>query len=83
MAACDIMGFDPITVPNEGKMLIICAAAVAESVVAALKRNPLGRDACAIGEVVAQPPGRVVMQTRTGGRRIVDLPYGEQLPRIC
>ena len=83
MAACDIMGFDPITVPNEGKMLIICAAAVAESVLAALKRNPLGRDAGIIGEVVAQPPGRVVMQTRTGGRRIVDLPYGEQLPRIC
>ena len=83
MAACDIMGFDPVTVPNEGKMVVICPASVAETILEAMKRNPLGREACIIGEAVAQPQGRVVLQTRTGGRRIVDLPYGEQLPRIC
>ena len=83
IAACDIMGFDPITVPNEGKMVVICPASVAELVLGAMKRSPLGREARIIGDVVGKPEGRVILRTRTGGQRIVDLPYGEQLPRIC
>lgn len=83
MAACDIMGFDPIAVPNEGKMLVICPASVADAVLTAMKANALGREACVMGDVVAGPEGRVMLETRAGGRRIVDLPYGEQLPRIC
>ena len=50
---------------------------------AAIRRSPYGREACIIGEVVADHPGRVVMQTRIGGERIVDMLTGEQLPRIC
>lgn len=83
VAACEIMGFDPITVPNEGKMVFICPASVAGLVVDRLKANPLGQCASIIGEVLPTPPGRVILRTRTGGQRIVELPYGEQLPRIC
>jgi hydrogenase expression/formation protein HypE len=83
MAACDLLGFDPISVPNEGKMVVICPALVVESVLKAITKNPLGREARVIGEVVPEPVGRVILRTRTGGQRIVDLPYGEQLPRIC
>jgi len=83
MAACDILGLDPIGVPNEGKMVVICPASSADIVLTAIKDNPLGREAAVIGEVVSRPPRQVVMRTRTGGRRIIDLPYGEQLPRIC
>jgi hydrogenase expression/formation protein HypE len=83
MAACDILGLDPIAVANEGKMLVICPASAAQAVIEAMRRNPLGREAAIIGDVVGPPPGRVLMRTRTGGERIIDLPYGEQLPRIC
>jgi hydrogenase expression/formation protein HypE len=82
-AACDILGLDPIAVANEGKMLVICPASAEQPVIQAMRRNPLGRDAAVIGDVVGPPPGRVLMRTRTGGERIIDLPYGEQLPRIC
>ena len=83
MAACDLLGFDPLTVPNEGKMVVICPASVEKLVLGAMKRHPLGRDARVVGEVLAEPQGRVVLRTCMGGQRIVDLPYGEQLPRIC
>lgn len=82
-AACDILGLDPIVVPNEGKMVVICPATVADRVVEAMKRNPLGQETAVIGEVAEQPAGRVILRTRIGGHRIVDVPYGEHLPRIC
>ncbi|MHB9095100.1 MAG: hydrogenase expression/formation protein HypE [Eubacteriales bacterium] len=83
MAACEILGFDPLYVANEGKLLAVIPAETAERVVAAMKNHPYGTDSAIIGEVVADHPGRVVLSTGIGGRRIVDMLVGEQLPRIC
>ena len=81
--ACEILGFDPLYVANEGKFLAIVAADAADAALAALRRHPLGAEAAIIGEVVADHPGRVVLRSRIGGERIVDMMSGEQLPRIC
>jgi hydrogenase expression/formation protein HypE len=80
---CELLGFDPLYVANEGKMLCIAPAAEIDTVLEAMHQEPQGHRACVIGEVTADHPGRVVMQTRVGGRRIVDMLAGEQLPRIC
>ncbi|TPQ28217.1 hydrogenase expression/formation protein HypE [Methylomonas koyamae] len=82
-AACEILGLDPLYVANEGKLVCICDADAAETLLATMRRHPLGRDAAIIGEVVADPHRFVQMTTAFGGRRIVDWPVGEQLPRIC
>ncbi|OQW75505.1 MAG: hydrogenase expression/formation protein HypE [Proteobacteria bacterium ST_bin11] len=82
-AACEILGLDPLYVANEGKLVCICDAAAAGDLLAAMRQHPLGRDAAIIGEVIADPHGFVQMTTAFGGRRIVDWPVGEQLPRIC
>ncbi len=82
-AACELLGFDPLYLANEGKLLAFVAAEQAETVLQAVKADPYGKDAAIIGEVVAEHPGRVIMQTRIGGSRIVDMLAGEQLPRIC
>ena len=81
--ACEILGLDPLYVANEGKLIAIVAGDVAELLVTRMKENPLGREACIIGEVVAEPEGIVSMVTGFGGTRIVDMLAGEQLPRIC
>jgi hydrogenase expression/formation protein HypE len=80
---CELLGFDPLYVANEGKMIVVVAPEDAEAVLEEMRRDPLGREACEIGDVVAEGPGRVVMETRIGGQRIVDMLAGEQLPRIC
>ena len=80
---CELLGFDPLYLANEGKLLAFVAAADTESVLRAVRNSEYGRDAAVIGEVVADHPGRVQMQTRIGGKRIVDMLTGEQLPRIC
>jgi hydrogenase expression/formation protein HypE len=80
---CDLLGLDPLTIANEGKVLVICRGADADRVLATMRRQPLGQDAVRIGEVTAQPAGLVVLQTTIGGERIVDMPTGEDLPRIC
>ncbi|NOZ20757.1 MAG: hydrogenase expression/formation protein HypE [Planctomycetes bacterium] len=82
-AACDMLGFDPLSVANEGKVVIVCASSDAAPVLEAIRGTGLGRNASAIGEVIAEHPGKVSMQTAAGGIRMVDIPYGEQLPRIC
>lgn len=81
--ACEILGLDPLYVANEGKLLAIVPAAEAARVLAAMRAHPLGVDATMIGEVTPDPPGVVLMKTRVGGTRIVDVLSGEQLPRIC
>ncbi len=81
--ACEILGLDPLYVANEGKLLAIVAAGVADALVARMKLNSYGKDACIIGEVKAEPQGIVAMKTGFGGTRIVDMLVGEQLPRIC
>jgi hydrogenase expression/formation protein HypE len=80
---CDLLGFDPLYVANEGKLLAFIPAQQADAVLAVMRRSPYGREACVIGEVVDDHPGRVYMRTRIGGERIVDMLTGEQLPRIC
>jgi len=81
--ACDLLGLDPLTIANEGKFLVSCPPGSTAAVLAALQRHPLGRQARVIGQASARPAGRVVMRTPIGGERIVDMPTGEDLPRIC
>jgi len=81
--ACELLGFDPLYVANEGKCLAIVAPSHAEAVLDAWRRHPLGKDAAIIGQVREEPRGRLVLHTRIGARRIVDMLSGEQLPRIC
>jgi hydrogenase expression/formation protein HypE len=82
-AACEFLGLDPLYVANEGKLIAICAADDADRLLAAMRTHPQGRDASIIGTVVDDPHHFVQMDTRFGGRRIVDWLAGEQLPRIC
>ena len=81
--ACEILGLDPLYVANEGKLIAIVAADIADRVVARMREHAYGRDAGIIGEVKAEPQGIVAMRTGFGGTRIVDMLVGEQLPRIC
>ncbi|HYR91765.1 MAG TPA: hydrogenase expression/formation protein HypE [Terriglobia bacterium] len=81
--ACEILGLDPLYVANEGKLLAFVSRSDAEKMLCAMRKHPLGRDAVVIGEVVTDHPGTVVMKTRVGGSRVVDMLSGEQLPRIC
>lgn len=81
--ACEILGFDPLYVANEGKFLAIVARERADEALSVLRAHPLGAGAVALGEVVAETPGRVVLRSRVGGSRVVDMLSGEQLPRIC
>lgn len=81
--ACEILGLDPLYVANEGKLVAIVSASDAECVLSAMRAHPLGREAAVIGEVTAEHPGFVLMKTRVGGTRVVDMLAGEQLPRIC
>jgi hydrogenase expression/formation protein HypE len=81
--ACELLGLDPLHVANEGKLLAIVPAASAETALAALRAHPLGRQAAIIGRVTADQPGLVVGCTAIGGRRVIDMPPGELLPRIC
>jgi len=82
-ATCELLGFDPLYLANEGKLLAFVTAADTEAVLAAIQENPFGKDAAVIGEVVDDHHGQVIMETRIGGSRIVDMLAGEQLPRIC
>jgi hydrogenase expression/formation protein HypE len=82
-AACEFLGLDPLYVANEGKLVAICPAPFAETLLSAMRAHPLGQEAAIIGEVVADPNRFVQMQTAFGGSRIVDWLTGEQLPRIC
>lgn len=82
-AACEILGFDPLYVANEGRFVGFVAAEFADEIVELMREHPLGRDACVVGEVVAEHPGMVRMKSAFGGSRVVDMISGEQLPRIC
>jgi hydrogenase expression/formation protein HypE len=82
-AACELLGFDPLYLANEGKLLAFVSAQDTDAVLTAIKTSPYGKDAAVIGEVVEDHIGKVVLETRIGGMRIVDMLAGEQLPRIC
>lgn len=81
--ACELLGFDPLYVANEGKLIAIVPADQAERALDAMRAHPLGRDAALLGEVVADHPGTVILRSRLGGKRIVAMLSGDQLPRIC
>jgi len=83
LAACEMLGFDPLYVANEGKLVAIVPAEDADKVLAAMRENNYGKGAAIIGEVRAENPGRVVMKTILGAHRIVDMLVGDLLPRIC
>ncbi len=80
---CEVLGFDPLYLANEGKMVAIVSKDNAERVLKQMRRNPLGKDSCIIGEIVKSPKGRVILETHIGAHRIVDMLTGQQLPRIC
>lgn len=80
---CEVFGFDPLYLANEGKVVMVVKESVAAEVLRTLKSHPLGSEAAIIGEIVESNPGKVVMQTSIGGKRIVDMLSGEMLPRIC
>lgn len=82
-AACEILGIDPLTVANEGKLVAVVPPQIAEAIVAAMRRHPLGREAAVIGEVVSAHPGLVAVKNSLGVAQVLEMPLGEQLPRIC
>jgi hydrogenase expression/formation protein HypE len=82
-AACELLGFDPLYLANEGKLLAFVSAEDTAAVLAVMRANSYGKDAAVIGEVVEDHIGKVILETRIGGMRIVDMLAGEQLPRIC
>jgi hydrogenase expression/formation protein HypE len=81
--ACELLGFDPLYLANEGKLLAFVSSDSCDAVLEAVKSDPYGREAAVIGEVVDDHPAKVFLKTRIGGKRIVDMLAGEQLPRIC
>ncbi len=82
-SVCDLLGYDPLTLANEGKMVLVVAPEAADAVVAAVQKTQYGREARRIGFVTAAHPGRVALRTPFGTRRVLDMPVGELLPRIC
>jgi hydrogenase expression/formation protein HypE len=82
-AACEMLGLDPFYVANEGKLVAIVPGELAEQVLGAMRAHEYGKEAAIIGYVVAEHPGLVTARTSIGGRRVVDVPAGELLPRIC
>ena len=81
--ACEILGLDPLLVANEGKLVAFVPQDGADAVLERMRQHPLGRQAVRIGHVTADHPGFVTLRTPIGGERILDLPFGEALPRIC
>lgn len=81
--ACEILGLDPLTIANEGKVLAIVAPNVAEAALAVMRGHALGREAAIIGEVRPEPAGMVFLRTAIGGTRVLDMLVGDPLPRIC
>ncbi|MFD5256346.1 hydrogenase expression/formation protein HypE [Streptomyces bobili] len=83
-AACDLLGLDPLIVANEGCLVAFVAPSAAEKALAGMRSLPEGRNSVRVGEVLKDGPGgRVTLRTLVGARRVVDMPLGEQLPRIC
>ena len=82
-AACEMLGLDPLYIANEGKLVAIVPEEMAEKVLAAMRGHEYGKDAAIIGRAVSEHPGLVTAKTAIGGMRVVDLPAGELLPRIC
>jgi hydrogenase expression/formation protein HypE len=81
--ACELLGLDPLYVANEGILIAIVSSDVAETLVKLMRKNPLAREACIIGEVQKKPKGMILLKTAIGGTRMIEMLSGDQLPRIC
>jgi hydrogenase expression/formation protein HypE len=81
--ACEVFGFDPLYLANEGKVVLVVAAEAAQDILQKLRAHPLGAEAAIIGSVTTDHPGKVLMETAVGGTRLLDMLAGEMLPRIC
>ncbi|MCK9423063.1 MAG: hydrogenase expression/formation protein HypE [Bacteroidales bacterium] len=82
-ALCELLGFDSLYIANEGKVVVVVDGNDAELVLAAMRQTKTGRNAAIIGEITGDHPGKAVLKTRSGGKRIIDQLLGDQLPRIC
>ncbi len=82
-AASEMLGFDPLYIANEGKLIVIVPAEEAGQALDSLRQNVYGKNAARVGEVRSAPRGRVLERTQIGGTRILDMLAGEMLPRIC
>jgi len=80
---CEVLGFDPFSLANEGKVLIVAGAEEYEKILGILRAHPLGKRSALIGEITGINKGEILLNTITGGKRILDIPSGVQLPRIC
>ena len=83
VAACELLGLDPLYIANEGKLVAICAPEDTQNLLAVMQAHPLGQDAAVIGRVIEDPNHFVQLKTKFGGQRFMDWLTGEQLPRIC
>jgi hydrogenase expression/formation protein HypE len=81
--ACEILGIDPLTIANEGKLIVVVPGEAEEAALAVMRSHPLGRESCMIGEIISSPPGMVFLRTEIGGTRVLDMLVGDPLPRIC
>lgn len=82
-ALCELLGFDPVYIANEGKVIIVVDSRDTDKVLNKMYNDASGKNACIIGEIVSKPSGTVIIKTSAGGSRIIDMPAGDQLPRIC
>ena len=82
-ALCEILGFDPLYMANEGKVVAVVAGKNAEAVLKAMRSHPLGKNSQIIGEIIKTPKQKVLLKTKIGGTRIIDMLVASQLPRIC
>jgi hydrogenase expression/formation protein HypE len=80
---CELLGLDPLYLANEGKLVAVVPQAQADALLAAMRAHPAGAASAVVGEIIANRPGRVTLRSLMGGERVVDVPFGEQLPRIC
>ena len=83
VSACEMLGIDPLSIGNEGKVVIACVPEMADEVVKTLRNHPLGKNAAVIGHAVESNVPRVIMRTEIGGKRIIEPPTGDPVPRIC
>ncbi len=82
-SACEIFGYDPLYMANEGKVIMVVDSLDVDKVLDKLQQNAFGKQASVFGEITEKHPGKVILKTAIGGTRIVDMLTGEQLPRIC
>jgi len=80
---CELLGFDPLYVANEGKVIMVVPAEDADRIVETMQANPLGKQAAVIGEITGEHPGKAWLNTSVGGKRMIEMLSGQQLPRIC